>query len=102
MVASWVGEEAPTSSPIETRWAVTMPSNGDLGSGLGLQQVSLRVVAVGGGRIQGRLRHGLALHQVGLALVIGIALSERRLRAGLCRLRLIELELIGLRLDCEQ
>ena len=28
MVASWVGEDAPTNSPIETRCAVTMPSNG--------------------------------------------------------------------------
>jgi hypothetical protein len=28
MLASWVGEAAPTSSPTETRWALTMPSNG--------------------------------------------------------------------------
>jgi hypothetical protein len=28
MVASCVGEETPTSSPTETRCAVTMPSNG--------------------------------------------------------------------------
>ncbi|MET3345823.1 hypothetical protein ABIF52_006204 [Bradyrhizobium japonicum] len=28
MVASWVGEETPTSSPIETMWALTTPSNG--------------------------------------------------------------------------
>lgn len=28
MVASWVGEETPTSSPTETIWALTTPSNG--------------------------------------------------------------------------
>ena len=28
MVANWVGDDAPTSSPTETRCALTMPSNG--------------------------------------------------------------------------
>ena len=76
MVASWVGDAAPTSSPTETRCAgddaverrgdigVAEIDLRDLGVGLGLLQIGLGVVAVGRGRIEGRLRHGLLADQI--------------------------------------
>ena len=74
----------------------------DLGVGLRLLQVGLGVVARGGRGIERRLRNRLPRHQVRLALVVGFGLLQRRLGAGLGRLRLIELELVGFGLDREQ
>ena len=107
MVASWVGDAAPTSSPTETRCALTMPSNGaddigiavidrrDLGVGLGLLQVGLGVVAGRSGGIERRLRDRLPRDQIDLALVVGFGLLQRRLRAGFRRLGLLEFQLVG-------
>ena len=74
----------------------------DLGVDLGLLQIGLRVVAVGRGGIERRLRDRLPLHQIRLALEIGFGLLQRCLRTGLGRLRLFELELVGVGLDREQ
>jgi hypothetical protein len=113
MLASWVGEATPTSSPIETRCVLTLPSNGAghlgvaavdlgyLGVDVGLMQIGLGVVACGGRIIQRRLRDRLSRDQIGLPLEIGLGLPDRSLR-GLGGLRLLELQLIGLELDREQ
>ena len=74
----------------------------DLGVDLGLQQVRLRVVARRGGIIQRGLGNGLPLHQFLLALEVRLGLPQRCLRAGFRRLRLFELQLVGVRLDREQ
>jgi hypothetical protein len=74
----------------------------DLGVDLRLQQVRLRVVARRGGRIQRGLGNSLPLHQFLLSLEIRLGLSQRCLRAGLRRLRLLELQLVGFGLDREQ
>ena len=74
----------------------------DLGVDLGLLQVGLGVVARGCRGIQRRLRDGLPLHQIRLALEVSFRLLQRRLRAGLGRLRLLQLQLVGFGLDREQ
>jgi len=75
---------------------------GDLGVDLGLQQVGLGVVARRGGLIEGGLRDRLARDQIRLAPVVGLGLFQRRLGARFGRLRLFELEPVGLGLDREQ
>ena len=114
MVASCVGDDAPTSSPTETRCArddaverrghigIAVIDRRDLGVDLGLQQIGLRVVARRGRSIQRRLGNGLPLHQFLLALEVGLGLPQRCLRAGFRGLRLFELQLVGLGLDREQ
>ena len=75
---------------------------GDLGVDLGLLQVGLGIVARRGGLIEGGLRDRLPRNQVRLALVVGLGLFQRRLGARFGRLRLLELEPVGLGLDREQ
>ena len=75
---------------------------GDLGVDLGLLQVGLGVVARRGGLIESGLRDRLPRDQIRLALVVGLGLFQRRLGAGFRRLRLLELEPVGLGLDREQ
>ena len=103
MVASWVGErhadefadrdQMRADDAVERRHhvGVAVIDRGDLGVGLRLLQVGLRVVARGGRRIERCLRDGLPRDQIGLALEVGLGLLQRRLRAGLRRLRLLEL-----------
>src|SRR6266704_2983902 len=74
----------------------------DLGVDLGLLQVGLGVVARRRGLIQRRLRDGLPRDQIRLALEVGFGLLQRGLCAGLGRLRLFKLQLVGLGLDREQ
>ena len=74
----------------------------DLGVDLGLLQVGLGVVARRRGLVQRRLRDGLPRDQIRLALEIGFGLLQRGLHAGLGRLRLLKLQLVGLGLDREQ
>lgn len=81
---------------------VTVIDLGDPRVDLSLLQIRLRVVAVRRRLIERGLRHRLALHQIRLALEIGFRLLERRLRTDLGRLRLVELQLVGLGLDGEQ
>ncbi len=81
---------------------VTVIDRRDPGVGLGLLQVGLRVVPRRGRIIERCLRDRLPLHQIGLALEIGIALPHRGLRAGFRGLRLFELQLVGFGLDREQ
>jgi hypothetical protein len=81
---------------------VTVIDSGDLGVGLGLLQARLCIVARRSGLIERRLRHGLSLNQIGLALEVGLRLFHRCLGAGLGGLRLLELQLVGLGLDREQ
>ena len=114
MVARWVGDAAPTSSPIETEMpgdgAVERCSHGGIavidrsepGVGLGLLQIGPGVVVRRGRLIQRRLRDGLPLHQFGLALEIEFGLSQGCLCAGFGGLRLLELQFVGLGLDREQ
>ncbi len=103
MVASCVGDAAPTSSPTDMRWALTMPSNGaDLGVRLGLQQIGLGVVARRRGGVERRLRDGLPLDQIRLPFEVSLGLLHRCLRAGFGCLGLFELQLVGIGLDREQ
>ena len=81
---------------------VAVIDRGNPGVGLRLLQVGLRVVARGGGCIQRCLRNRLPRDQIGLAPEVCLSLLERRLGAGLRRLRLLELVLVGVGLDGEQ
>src|SRR5262249_24208899 len=114
MVASWVGPFAPTSSPGETRRAVTMPSKGAFtsvlgevelglrGLSLGLLELGPRGIAVGGCLVKRRLRRNLATRQLGLAFVFRFRLLQCCLDAGLRGPRLLELELVRLRLAYQE
>src|SRR5712692_9050893 len=83
MVASWVGPLAPTSSPIETRRAVTTPS-------------------IGGGIVERRFGGDLPARELDLPLVLRFRLLQGCLGAGLGGLRLLELQFVGFRLDGEE
>src|SRR6185437_8024031 len=69
---------------------------------LSLLQAGLRIIPAGGGIIERRLGSGLADDELGLPLILELSLDARCLGARLRRLRLLELELVGLRLDGEQ
>jgi hypothetical protein len=73
-----------------------------LGLDLGLLQLRRRRILVGGGIVERDLGRDLAARQLGLALVVGLRLFHRGLRAGLGGLRLLELELVRCRFDGEE
>jgi hypothetical protein len=113
MVASCVGDDTPTLADRDQVRSddavegccdigVAVVDRRDLGVDLGLLQNGLRVVAGRGRGLERRLRDGLLLHQIGLALEIGFGLLHRGLRTGLRRLRLLQLQLVGVGLDREQ
>lgn len=93
-----------TDDAVERRdhLGVAVVDLGKPGIGLGLLEIGLGVVAGRRRGVEGGLRYGLPLHQIALSLEVGFRLLERGLRAGFGRLRLIELELVGLGLDREQ
>ncbi len=75
---------------------------GDPGIRLRLLQIGAGIVAIRGGRIEGRLRHRLARHEVALALEVELGLLQRGLGAGFRGLGLVQLQFVGLGLDGEQ
>ena len=114
MVASLVGPLTPTSPPTDTRCAVTTPSNGavdprvaevdrgDRHAGLVVQDLRLVGVALGARLVHLRLRGEVALAQSGLPVELGLGLHQVGLGRRQGRLRLLQLRLIGRRLDDEQ
>jgi hypothetical protein len=110
MVASWVGPLAPTSSPSDTWRAVegslhlgvTEVERGLRGIDLHLLEPGPRRVAIGRCIVERLLRRDLAARELGLPFVFRLRLLQRRLGADLGGARLLELELVRLRLDDEE
>jgi len=81
---------------------IIIVERGKLGVDLRLDQIGLRRVARGERLIILLTAGGLGMHQGSLPVVVGLSLFEACLSASFRRLRLLELYVIGLRLDREE
>jgi hypothetical protein len=103
MVASW-RHQPRRDDAVERRLhlRVAEVDRGLLGVDLRLPELGLRGIAVGERVVERLLRRDLAAGEIGLPLVFRFGLLQRGLGRGFGRLRLLELELVGLGLDHEQ